>query len=409
MAGATIIFCDIVGFSENHNDRQRDLIYSLNAEVTHELYAHLSGLDPVPSVIGLPTGDGMAIALLDQTTSSWTRVLFSLLDRLIRWSRQNGELRVGVHVGPISLITDINRRPNVCGATINVCQRVMDAASPNQVLFSDAAYQQYVGRRSDSYCDLPFSNDSPAMFKGPFNIVAKHGLNIPVHIMHRKGDPAWVMLEPFARGAILGKLHRTQLIANRLENLLQQKERSTTIYEQSAFSTFGITLNKDVWKTSPEYSEEYFLAAVRQRQMLEQLAPQSRTPLQLIINPVRTYDAPRMRSRFEALLNWMTRPDISNNPTVDFVEARYEGPNRLIVEDEFCIEGFKMHDTSGYEYSIMHSERKKIADAIAAFRRVFEQAKAEGQTKESVISTLRGLRNQHSQGQVRGGKKKSPK
>jgi len=73
MAGATIVFCDLVGFSQHNNDEQKNLIYSLNAEVTQELYAHLSELDSPPSVIGLPTGDGMAIALIDQPTRGHRR------------------------------------------------------------------------------------------------------------------------------------------------------------------------------------------------------------------------------------------------------------------------------------------------------------------------------------------------
>jgi class 3 adenylate cyclase len=148
MAGATIVFCDIVGFSQYGNDQQGELIYSLNADVTHELYAHLSGIERIPRVISLPTGDGMAIALLDEERngqSPWTPVLFSLLERLMRWAGERRQLRVGVHSGAVSLISDINRRPNVCGATVNICQRIMDAAHPNQVLFSGTAYQQYIG------------------------------------------------------------------------------------------------------------------------------------------------------------------------------------------------------------------------------------------------------------------------
>ena len=122
MPEATIVFCDIVGFSDLNSVQQGNLICSLNADVTHELYAHSAGPGLAPKVISLPTGDGMAIVLLDQDQNRmyWHSVLFPLVDRLMRWAEKNKGLRVGVHYGAISLITDINRQPNVCGDTVNM-------------------------------------------------------------------------------------------------------------------------------------------------------------------------------------------------------------------------------------------------------------------------------------------------
>lgn len=391
MAGATIVFCDIVGFSQHNNDEQRALIYSLNAEVTHELYAHLSDVRSSPAVIGLPTGDGMAIALMDKDQGSWASELFSLLDRLIRWAKHNGKLRIGVHTGPVSVIADINRRPNICGASINDAQRVMDAAHPNQVLFSADAYRVIVGPHSGSYCGQPFSEQVPARFKGPFNIIAKHGLTIPVYIMYRHDDPTWVLIEPYPRGTILGKLPRTQFIANQLDRLTKRSELNLCIYEQAAFSTFGISEDQQVWRASPEYSEEYFRASIRQRQLLDHLAREERTTLKLIIHPVRAYEPPRMYERLNTLLKWMSEPAILTNDRIDFVKARYDGPNRIIVQEEFSIEGFKLHDTSGYELSMVHQDGQRIAEAISSFDRVFREAREEGSTKQTVIADLETL------------------
>ncbi len=50
MAGATIVFCDVVGFSEHNNDKQKEIIYQLNAEVTHELYPYLATVSSTPEV-----------------------------------------------------------------------------------------------------------------------------------------------------------------------------------------------------------------------------------------------------------------------------------------------------------------------------------------------------------------------
>jgi class 3 adenylate cyclase len=157
MAGATIVFCDIVGFSRHDNFTQERMIYDLSAEITHELYRYVSS--PAPHIISLPTGDGMALAFMDsvQNPIDWRPIIFSLLDRLMRWSRERHQLRVGVHTGVVSIITDINRRPNICGAVINECQRIMDAAQPNQILFSKEAFNAYIGNNMNQYVNNPCS------------------------------------------------------------------------------------------------------------------------------------------------------------------------------------------------------------------------------------------------------------
>lgn len=380
MAGATIIFCDIVGFSEYNNDEQRELIYNLNGEVSHELYPHLFTINPTPNVISLPTGDGMAVALLDSGQYPWRRVLFPFIDRLMHWGLRKAPLRIGVHSGVVSVIADINHRPNVCGSTINVCQRIMDAAAPNQVLFSNTAYSEYVGNASRASYDAPFSKKAPAYFKGPISIVAKHGLSIPVYIMHRPNMPGWTQAEPYHRGVIQGKITRTSLIVDRLGSLLREKHLKLTIYEQAAFSTFGITTegrNED-----PKYDS----LLLRQKEILNELVQQNRAKLFLIVSLMRVQ---RRAIRTETLLNWLNQTQILNHPDIDCVSAMFEGPNRLVVADQFSIEGYKLHDTASYEMSIVHTEKHKIRDDIDAFWRVFQQAKENGQTKVSLVQTLR--------------------
>src|ERR1044071_7242444 len=168
MAGATIVFCDIVGFSTNNIDRLRALISSLNADVTHELYVPFREAHSSRSVIILPTGDGMAITFVDPDDSrSWGSTIFSLVDRLMQWAKDHEALRIGVHTGRVASMLDINGRMNICGTAINEAQRIMDAAHPNQVLLSEAAYHEYVGTQSRTYTAAPFSKESPAKFKGP--------------------------------------------------------------------------------------------------------------------------------------------------------------------------------------------------------------------------------------------------
>ncbi len=61
-------------------------------------------------------------------------------------------VRVGLHMGPVRLIPDTAGRLQVMGDGINVAQRVMDFAQPNQVLVS-RAYYDVVSRITDDAAD----------------------------------------------------------------------------------------------------------------------------------------------------------------------------------------------------------------------------------------------------------------
>src|SRR5690606_24189634 len=58
-------------------------------------------------------------------------------------------VRIGVHLGPIRMVFDINQRINVVGDGINVAQRIMDFAQPNQIVVS-RAYYDVISRISDN-------------------------------------------------------------------------------------------------------------------------------------------------------------------------------------------------------------------------------------------------------------------
>lgn len=395
MEHATLIFCDIVGFSLNDDDFQTQLICKLNAEVTHQLFDRLSEAEP--SVIFLPTGDGLAVTLLDKSKASIGTAekaeLFALIDRLMRFAVGNqprdGEtyLRIGVHRGGVSLIRDINGHLNVCGHAMNDCQRIMDAARANQVLFSSEGYRTLAGGRR-SYSGAPFDETTPAQFSDPLSVVDKHLEKHDVHIMFREGEKGWEKAEPMPRGLIAGKIERTLFIVKQLrELLLQPPETQIAVYEQSALSTFGIA-DRKVWGDSE--SPEYVALISEQKDLLMKLAAQDRTTVKLILRPIRRHESSWMKPRCEALLKWL-RESIAR-PQVSFVVVDdhddYEGPNRLIIEDHFCIEGYKPHDTSGFELSFLKTSAHEIKEALESFNRVFQKL---DRGKEGVINYFEEL------------------
>ena len=155
MSAATILFTDIVSFSKKPTAEQRRLVESITSEVVHELRTILTPPLATPSIVALPTGDGLALAFLHRSNQPWNcSTILRVIFRLHQWAdnqsspRNLVNLRVGVHVGAVELFTDINGKANICGDTVNYAQRVMDAASPRQTLFSEAAFREYVGTES---------------------------------------------------------------------------------------------------------------------------------------------------------------------------------------------------------------------------------------------------------------------
>jgi len=235
MSAATILFTDIVSFSKKPTAEQRRLVEALTSKVIHELRPLLIPPLEAPSILALPTGDGLALAFLHRPNQPWDRTtILHLILRMHRWAHDQStaynsiSLRVGVHVGPVELVTDINNRPNVCGDTINYSQRVMDAASPRQTLFSDAAFREYVGAESPVCTTPPFSEDLRAEFHGPIEVFAKHGLQILVYkLVLEPSQPYWSNDDPIAKHLMLVTL--TSLPKEVVGSFSEQIEQATHI------------------------------------------------------------------------------------------------------------------------------------------------------------------------------------
>ena len=387
MSDATFIFCDIVEFSRNDDRFQAKLICGLNAEVRHQLNHRLS--EPDSSVIFLPTGDGLAIVLLErgQGISFSREEVFGLVQRLMRFAATEDQmrLRIGVHRGSVAVIRDINGNLNVCGTALNDCQRIMDSAHPNQVLLSKEAYRSLVG---DMYSKQPESLDkNPLKFSNPLTVLGKHRTEFEVRIMFREGEPGWENREPYPNGLIIGKKQRTQFIVRSLSEMLHSHE-TIEIYEQSALSSFGIATNPSVWGHE---DHDYVRLILDQKAKLKALAEQERTTVKLVLRPIRRYTPKWMKARCDALLECLR--DFVDTPNVDYVVVEdYEVPNRLIVKNKFSIEGYKMYDNSGYELSVIRDSTDEIHEAIDSFEQVFNKQRRH-QTKADVIMYFERVRD----------------
>jgi len=130
----TVVFIDIVGFSKKAVADQLHIKQQLNLLLA-------TALEPVPPKdrIILDTGDGAAVSFLGDPEDGLFLGL-ALRDALV-CENNVLQLRTGINLGPVRLVKDINNQPNIIGDGINVAQRVMDFAAPNQVLSSRSYYE----------------------------------------------------------------------------------------------------------------------------------------------------------------------------------------------------------------------------------------------------------------------------
>jgi class 3 adenylate cyclase len=143
----TIMFLDLVSYSTYSVDQQV-VIKSL----FNELITKAIGGVKESSRIMIDTGDGAAICFLGDPEEALQSALL-LRDLLVQKYGRKLSLRVGLHLGPIRMVFDINNRVNVVGDGINVAQRIMDFARPNQVVVS-RAYYDVISRITDSAASL---------------------------------------------------------------------------------------------------------------------------------------------------------------------------------------------------------------------------------------------------------------
>jgi TolB-like protein/tetratricopeptide (TPR) repeat protein len=128
---AHVLFTDIVGYSRKPIDQQSELLGELNRVVrgTEQFRA----AETAGKLVRLPTGDGMALAFFTSVDAP-VRCALEIAEALK--TRPQIQLRMGVDSGPVDQIMDVNDRPNVAGAGINMAQRVMDCGDAGHILLS---------------------------------------------------------------------------------------------------------------------------------------------------------------------------------------------------------------------------------------------------------------------------------
>lgn len=146
----SVLFSDLVNYSSQSVETQSDWKSFFNRSVANAIRSVV----PEDRVI-IDTGDGAAICFLGDPESAVLCSLAILND--FKEREQDGvnppRIRLGVHLGPVKLVQDLNGNLNAIGDGINVGQRIMSFADGDQILVS-RSYFEVVSRLSDEYCRL---------------------------------------------------------------------------------------------------------------------------------------------------------------------------------------------------------------------------------------------------------------
>jgi class 3 adenylate cyclase len=199
---AKYIFLDVVQFSTKSAEAQSDVVRNLNAIVRGSL-AELR-IEEEDTLL-LPTGDGMCIALISSalTYDMHMRMALSILKSIDEFNKTDSipetrrfQIRIGLNQNTDILIKDINDRPNIAGAGINLASRVMDKADGGQILVSQTVYEEL--QPSEVYA-TKFQR---------FEALGKHGQKFSVYQYVGKPHPGLSLITPseFAKSTEQPKL-----------------------------------------------------------------------------------------------------------------------------------------------------------------------------------------------------------
>jgi hypothetical protein len=134
----SIVFLDLIDYSKKPDSEQIDVKNQFNVFIN----IALKDIAQNDRII-LDTGDGVAIAYMGSPEDALFMAL-NIRDSIIK-NNESGQslihVRFGINLGPVRVVKDINGRPNIIGDGINVAQRIMSFAQPNQILVSRSYYE----------------------------------------------------------------------------------------------------------------------------------------------------------------------------------------------------------------------------------------------------------------------------
>jgi TolB-like protein/class 3 adenylate cyclase/Tfp pilus assembly protein PilF len=128
---AHVLFIDIVGYSKLSINDQNAAVEELTQVVRSS--EQFQKAEAAARLLKIATGDGMALVFYNSPEAPAQCAVEISRDRK---DYPRLQLRMGIHSGPVSGVVDVNNRPNLAGAGLNMAQRVMDCGDAGHILLS---------------------------------------------------------------------------------------------------------------------------------------------------------------------------------------------------------------------------------------------------------------------------------
>jgi class 3 adenylate cyclase len=266
----SVLFIDIVEYSRKPVVEQIQLKDRFNALLSDAL----RGVAVNDRII-LDTGDGAAISFIGDPEDALF-VGSGLRDEIAAYSEDAQvelTIRMGINLGPVRLVKDINGQPNIIGDGINVAQRVMSFAKPGQVLVS-RSYYEVVSRLSDESSKL-FSYEGSRTDKH----IREHEVYAvgAIPALHRRIDdtpsPRWTVAADAGRTPGFRRVTRT---AKDVAHQVVTKPRLAT-----AIAVTGIIVTAfgaRAWRDPPDRADRPLLAAAESTGVTRTVSSESSAP-----------------------------------------------------------------------------------------------------------------------------------
>ena len=146
----SIVFLDMIDYSKKPDSEQIEVKNQFNALICNAL----KDIAQNDRII-VDTGDGAAIACSGSPEDALF-IAVAIRDEIIKTNNNSKQplfVRFGINLGTVRVMNDINSQPNIIGDGINVAQRIMSFAQPNQILVS-RSYFEITSRLSQEISQL---------------------------------------------------------------------------------------------------------------------------------------------------------------------------------------------------------------------------------------------------------------
>ncbi len=145
-----VVFLDVVGYTKGSVEQQIKIKDHMNSVIEKSI----AGIAEIDRII-VDSGDGAALCFLGDPEDSLFCAV-KLRDGFAALSDHDSvqyEVCIGINLGPVKVVKDVNNRRNVLGDGINVAQRIMSFA-PSDKIYVSRSFYEVISCLSKEYDDL---------------------------------------------------------------------------------------------------------------------------------------------------------------------------------------------------------------------------------------------------------------